>query len=119
MLRINFPDSPYSSQNITVNRTTINLTLKFNVIDESWYLDVKSGSGAVDILSGAKLTPNRNLTGRHLLPSISGGDIWCLRNKNTSERIGRDNVGKGKSYNLFWIPDAEITEAGFDGILQL
>tara|TARA_R110002126_G_scaffold34517_8_gene106828 strand:+ start:1007 stop:1366 length:360 start_codon:yes stop_codon:yes gene_type:complete len=119
MLLINIPDSPYSEQNITLDGLTLQLILKYNIINSSWYLDIKTGSGKSEILSGIKVTPNRNLTGRHLVQELSGGDLWCLRSKNDFSPIDRDNFGEGEAYNLLWIPNSEVEEAELDGILQL
>jgi hypothetical protein len=119
MLLINIPDSPYSEQNITLDGLLIKLILKYNVISSSWYLDIKSGSGVTNLLSGIKITPNRNLTGRHLIDELSGGSLWCLRTKSDLSPISRGNFGEGKTYGLFWISDYEIEEVGLNGVLQL
>lgn len=119
MLAINTSDNPYSEQQIVVSGLVLTLVMRFNIIDSSWYLDIKNSSSTVDIKVGIKVMPNQNLTGRYILPSLEGGNIWCFRKVDTDSEIGRDNLGIDKEYCLYWITDEETEEAGLDGVLQL
>ena len=119
MLLINIPDEPYYTQRVTLESTAIRLITKFNSRNNSWYLDIKTGGGSSDILSGIKIMPNQNLTGRYDLPLLPDGNFFCLRTQNRFDDIGRDNFGNDKVYQLYWVPTDEELEAGLDGITQL
>lgn len=119
MLLINTPDEPYSSQRVTISGTTLTLTLKYNSRNTSWYLDIKTGSNSKEILTGIKIMPNQNLTGRYVLPLLPEGNFYCLRTQNRFDDIDRDNFGNDKVYQLFWASTEDEEELGIDGSIQL
>lgn len=116
--RINIPDSAYSEQRVSLSNNLVILVLKFNIRNQAWYLDIKNSDGSENILTGLKLMPNQNLTGRYILPELGNGNLWCLRVKNDFSRIDRDNLVSG-SYSLTWLSNTEEQELNLDGVIQL
>lgn len=119
MLLINTDQNPYSEQVVSLSGISITLIFKYSVITESWYMDIKDRSGTVEILSGVEITSNRNLTGRYILEGFPLGNLYCLKNKVTSNKVTFNNFGPNLEYGLYWIPLNEELEYGIDGIIQL
>lgn len=116
---IKVPNSAWHEQAIIVSGTVIRLIFKFNTADQSWYIDILDNSGN-GILYGLKVMPNQNLTGRYnTLQNLPDGNLWCIRDKNDTSPVGRDNLGIGKAYNLVWYSSAEEEELGINGRVQL
>lgn len=119
MLIINTDKLPYTEQVVALSGVSVTLIFKYSIITESWWLDIKDRSGTVEILSGVEITANRNLTGRHILEGFPAGNLYCLRNKATTNKVSYDNFGANEEYSLYWIPRNEEEEFGIDGIIQL
>jgi hypothetical protein len=112
-------DDPYYCQTVSLSNSLFKLTLKFNSVNESWYLDITSISGRFKYLTGLKIVANQNITGSYLVEELSGGNIYCLQNSNTKEPIGFNNFGEKKDYRLYWIPSSEEEELGINELVQL
>lgn len=116
---IKVPDSPWSSQRITLKGESFLFVLKFNTRNESWYLDIQTTLEEA-IVSGIKIMPNQNLTYRQKYKtSLPDGNLWCIRGKNDFSDIGRDNLGIDETYELMWLSTEEEEEFGIDGRIQL
>lgn len=116
---IKIPNSAWHTQDITVGGELIRLTLKYNTSDEMWYLDLANASGNT-LLNGVKVMPNQSLTKRYKATvSLPDGNLWCVRRKNDFSPPSRDNLGIGKTYELWWISSNEEEEIGIDDIIQL
>lgn len=119
MLLINNPENSYSEQRLVIGNSSVTLVIKYNVRNESWYLSILDSSGTLEYLSGVKIVPNQNLTGRYILDGNIGGDIWCLRVKNDYSPIDYNNLGRNKTYRLAWISDGDMRQLGVEDVIQL
>lgn len=111
MLIIDIPDQASSSQRVNLSNNLVTLVFNFNVRDESWYVDVYDDTRTNAIVLGIKVVPNQTLTGNYLLSELSGGELWCIRFRNTSEPIDRNNFGSDRDYRLVWMTDQELARA--------
>lgn len=117
--KIKILDTPYFDQEVTLSSQPYNLLMKYNQSDDSWYLTVRTKTKEV-ITSGLKLLPDQNITySRQYLDIMPNGNLYCLRVKANDESLGRDTLGIGKTYELWWIPTSEEEELGIDGRIQL
>lgn len=73
----------------------------------SWHISLYNTYTNELVKGGIKLIPNQNLTGRYDLPELSGGDIFCLRVKDTKDKINYNNVGIGKDYAVMYLTPEE------------
>lgn len=116
---IKIPNSAWHSQDVTVSGVLLDLTFKYNTSDESWYVDIANPSGA-SILDGLKVMPNQSLTQRYSYTNgLPDGNLWCIRRKNDLSAVSRDNLGIGKTYELWWVSSEEEKELNIDGTIQL
>lgn len=117
--KIKVPNSAFSEQQVNIGLDQITLILKFNSRNNAWYLDIKDSSADAEILSGIKVMPMQNLTGRYILDNFPSGNIWCMRQNSVSDPIGRDNLGTDKDYGLWYFSNEEEEELGINGNIQL
>lgn len=82
-------------------------------------MSVKDSSNNNTIISGLKVMPNQNLTGRYDIEELLSGNLWCIRNSNDFSAIDRYNLGEDKSYSIYWIPSEEEVEVNIDDTIQL
>lgn len=109
MIYINNADSPYSEQRVSVGGGVYTLVFKFNTRNKSWYLSIYDASKTTVIQAGLQLKPNSDLTGRYIIDGLTGS-FWCIRVKNDTSPINRDNLGRNKSYRLVWVNDSEAEQ---------
>lgn len=117
--KIRIPDTPFSEQKVVIGDNLLTVILKFNSRNNSWYLDIKDAVGENNIISGIKIMPNQNLTGRYVIDEFSNGNLWCQRNVNTDTVLGRDNFGINKDYGLIYLSNDEEEILGINGFIQL
>ena len=110
---IKIPNSPESTQILSLSGVEYNLRLTFNTADKHWRLDIRD-LDSNEIVSGLKIMPNQNLTWRYkYLENMPAGNIYCIRQKNDFSAVGRDNLGVDKTYTLVYLTEAEDTLIGF------
>lgn len=119
MLLIRNADHPNSRQTVTLGGNLVNLHFKYNTRNSSWYLSVLDSSNNDIILSGLKVMPNQNLTGRYNVEGLLSGNLWCIRNSNDFSPVDRNNLGEDKSYSIYWIPSEEEVEVDINELIQL
>lgn len=116
---IKVPNSAWHTQEISVEGSLLNITFKYNTADAGWYISLSTINDNL-ILGDTKVMPNQSLTGRYkYLEGLPSGNLWCVRRKNDFSPISRDNLGIGKTYELWWLSAAEEEEVGVDGTIQL
>lgn len=118
MLYINNADSSYSEQRVTLGTSSYNIVFKYNSRNESWYLNLSTSDGQESILEGIKIMPNQSLTSRYLLPDFEG-TLFCIRDKNDPTPLGRNNLGRDKTYRLVWLTEEEAKGFGVNDVVQL
>lgn len=119
MILIHTPNTAHSEQRITLDGVAYVIEYKFNVRNNGWYINLYNSSKTTEYISGVKLTPNQNLTGRYVTDALSNGDIWCARMKNDNEDLGRNNLGIDKSYTLVYFSDDELPDFNINDYIQL
>lgn len=107
MLRIPIPDSAFASERITLNGQTYVFVFRYNSRQERWKLDIQDAFEE-PIKNGLTLVENMSITGHLSLPDEFGGDLYCVKLLAGEDRLGRDNVGIGKTHELVYIGDNEI-----------
>lgn len=120
MLEIIVPDSAWSEQQITLGGETYNIVFKFNNRDKAWRFDLYD-LDQNEIMSGIKIMANQSLYERYknTYPDLPSGAIVCFKGRISDiNPLGRDNLGVGKTYNLLWLTDEEVSELGINGIIQ-
>lgn len=119
-IEIVVPDSAWSEQQITLGGETYNIVFKFNNRDSAWRFDLFD-LDQNEIISGIKIMPNQNLYERYknTYPELPSGALICFKSKTSDiNPLGRSNLGVGKTYNLIWLSDDEVTEYNLNGIIQ-
>ena len=118
-LEIFVPSTPYSEQQVSLGESVLTFEFKFNSRNSSWYLNLYDSQKETEILTGIKIQPNQNLTGRYKLEGFPLGALWCLRVQSSEEVLGRYNLGVGKNYSMFYLSDDEELERVANGFIQL
>lgn len=110
--QIKVEDSAYQEKLITLNGNSIFITFNFNTRDQRWYFDLVDRNN-IDIISGVKILPSTNLTGKYLYTSsILGGSLYCANLKNDGIDVTRDNFGTDKQFQLWYISEEEQLSLG-------
>jgi len=117
-ISIPVPNSSYAEQFVSLDSNLITMMFSFNVVNKSWYISL-SDSLDNPIKLGIKVMENQNLTKRFSLAEFKSGSLWCIRVKNSAERLGRDNFGRGKAFELFWVSNEEAESLGVGDEIQL
>ena len=99
----------WTTQDITLSGVKYDFVYEYNTRDSRWRFDIYSTSGS-PVITGVKIMENQSLLSRYLLPDFDHGDIFCVRVLETSDPVGRDNLGSGLAYSLFYLTTAEIAE---------
>ncbi|TOA18432.1 hypothetical protein CGK32_22730 [Vibrio parahaemolyticus] len=97
---------------VNVNGVPLNLRIVWNSRTESWYLDV-SDENSNEIELGIRLIVNQPLV-------VFGAGSWDLDGNffvsptatetevnNEQQKLGRDNFGGDRNYQLFYVPRNE------------
>lgn len=103
---IKVPDSSYAIHRVPLGANSYVIVFRFNSRDSRWYFDLYSDSNTL-IKAGIKVMENQSLLQRYLLEDFSG-DIVCDKVGNTAEKVGRNNLGVGKDYELIYFSQEEI-----------
>ena len=109
-IQIRVSESAYQEKLITINRQKMFITLSFNTRDNRWYIDLVDRNKD-DIISGVKITPNKNLTGKYVdVHNLLGGDLVCVDTKVSGKDIEKDTFGTDKQFQLLYISNEEQEE---------
>lgn len=118
-IEIIIPSVTHSSQVVSLDNRVFTLEIKWNSRNESWYMSLYDAQEIQTYISGIKIEPNQNLTTRYNIPNLIRGNIFCIRTKNTTNPIGRDNFGVGKEYSLFYLRDDIFEGVDLNEFIQL
>lgn len=111
MIQINLPDRPDTVQDLVFDGVDYKVRFTFFTRDLSWRMSFLDFNGSV-ILGGIKIVPSwLLLENSHIShPLAPAGDFICLKfSEDTSEALGRDNLGQDKSFRLFYLTEDEVT----------
>lgn len=114
---IKTPATGASLQRVSLGPQIVFIIQKYNNRTESWVVDVYEDDGITPIILGLTMRRDQNLTGRYVLPSLVEGDLFCLKVKSGTEKLGLDNIGRGKTFGLYWISDEEQELLGIDELI--
>lgn len=118
-LNIKVPNSAYSTQNVSLGSESFAVDFIYNTSDLSWYMTVNNTTTG-EKATGIKVMPNQRLTDKDDYSTVvADGAIWCLRSLSDFSPVGRDNLGKDKTYQITWFSNAEMIGGGLDGTVQL
>ena len=107
MIQIGVPDTPHSQQDLSLNSQFISLELTYNSRDARWRLNLYKDNAIV--FSGITIMEEQFLLANYSSTGFSG-ELVCLRIKDDNLPVGRDNLGVGKPYGLFYVTPAELVE---------
>lgn len=121
--RIKIEDTSYQEKLITLNGQSFYLTLAYNTSDDifnteegGWYIDL-SDRNKLPVISGVKVLPFQNLTGRHLhVKNLLGGALWCVNVKDTLEDINRNNFSTEGKFQLWYFSKLEMVDLGLEEV---
>ena len=100
-LLIQTPDSPNSTQVVSLNAKQITLNIRWNTIDSSWSMDAYIGD--VPLRLGISFKSNRDFTSKYIdMTKQLGGFFYCQRiSNNTTDILTRDSFSEGTHRILF------------------
>lgn len=105
MIELFVSEDSSQSTRVSLNNVILYVTLSFSVREQSWYfslLDVNR----VPYVEGVKLqfgvSPTLNIKDSPL-----DGNLYLFKNTESSETLGRNNLGQGKEYSLVYLTTAE------------
>lgn len=104
------PPNPPSQVDINLSGQRYTFTYKFNpLLGEGgrWRLDIQDSSGSY-LCRGRTLiekwSPNAHLTDN----GLPDGILYVTNVNNTEEPVGRNNLGLGKDYELWYYTNLEL-----------
>ena len=106
-LEVIVPSPAWTTQDITLGGFKYNFIYSFNERDNRWRIDIYNVDNT-PVITGVKIMENQSLLERYILEDFNHGDIYCLRIHETPDPVGRDNLGPGLAYSLFYFTNEEI-----------
>ena len=108
MIRLNVPNSTWSTSRVVLGDVLYEAVFRFNSRDERWRLDLyREGE---PVIRGLKLMENAFLISRHVIDNWGGGDLFTIRIKNDNKPVTRDNLGLNRSYELIYFTQDEYDD---------
>jgi hypothetical protein len=105
-LKIPVPEAAYAENQFSLGGINYRFVFRFNDRDNRWRVDIYINEDPVKL--GLKVIQNIPLLSRYLLDDFTHGEIFCIKMKDTTEPVGRDNLGIGKSYELIYMTYQEL-----------
>lgn len=105
---VNIPDSAYVGQDVTLGGTLYNFEFTYNSRDERYRLSIHTDE--VPVIEGMKLVEQTSPTGKYDLVNFDHGQLYVVRVQETSNQVGRDNIGSNKPYRLLYLTNEEINQ---------
>lgn len=109
MLKIPVPDSANATTKVSLAGTTYDFKFEYFEppgVQGAYYLTILLNG--VIIISGLKLLENVALLKKYDIPEFDHGELIVLKLKDTTDPVGRNNIGFGKPYELIYISDNEL-----------
>ena len=108
-LRIPVPDTSFAENTFSLGGINYRFVFRFNDRDERWRIDIYINDDPVKL--GIKVMENQLFLSRYRLEDFDHGDIGCFRVLETTEPVGRNNLGIDKAYELIYLTNEEILSA--------
>ena len=106
MQRINFPDNAWGRSSVSLNGESHEFEFKFNSVDQRWRVSVTKNG--VRLLTEFKVVEGSIFNFTPMDDYFRHGLIIPIKFKQTSESIGRHNIGHDKDYELVYFTLEEI-----------
>ena len=107
-VRIDVPVQPWSTQNVSLGGQDYEFEFKYNGREDRWRFSIRQED--TTIVSGIKVVENQIFLINYVLPLFSHGDIMCRRILKDNKQVGRNNLGLGKPYELYYYSYLELDE---------
>jgi hypothetical protein len=108
MIIIPTPTQSFASHKVSLAGLTYDFTFRYNTFQGMWYLDIYLNNAAV--ILGQALLPTNVLFYGKPIKNFDHGVLMVLRNVDTTEPLGRDNLGVSKLYSLYYLSNEEWNE---------
>lgn len=107
---IKVPTAPaaWGSRQVALGGINYKMVWRFNDRDNRWQFDLYQNETLV--IGGVKVVENTPLLATYRLEAFNHGILICLRTVNTTEPVGRYNLGIGKDYELIYLTNQEVLE---------
>ena len=107
MKRIPVPTVSFANTTTTLNGEAYNLTFRWSEVKNRWKLDIYDASFN-PVLLGITLIEEQDLTGYYSYASkVMDGFLFIAKMTNTTELVGRNNLGLNKDYELVYVSNNE------------
>lgn len=111
-VQLKVDDNTYQEKLLTLNGNSLFITYSYNTRDNRWYFDIVDRND-IDIISGVKILPDQNLTGKYLdVNNLLNGNIYCVNTRLDGTDITRDNFGTDKKFQLWYLTSEEEADIG-------
>ena len=101
MIIIPTPAASYASHKISLAGKTYNFVFRFNSLMQRWMLDIYLNE--VEVILGQGIIEGSPLFYAEPIVNFEHGILIPVRNVNTTNPVGRDNLGIGKEYSLIYL----------------
>ncbi len=108
MIKIPSPTSAYAEHKVPLAGVTYSFVYRWNGTAAVWMLDIYLNNSPV--ILGQALLPQSALFYGKPITNFDHGALVVLPNVNTTEKLGRDNLGINKLYTLYYISNKELEE---------
>lgn len=108
MIKIPTPTLSWASHKVSLDNKTYDFTFRWNSIQGVWQLDIYLNKSPV--ILGEALMPTNPLFYGKPIKNFEHGLLMVLRNIETKEPLGRDNLGVSKTYTLYYVSNEEMDE---------
>jgi len=108
MIKIPTPSESFASQKVSLAGKTYEFVFRYNAYADVWQLDIFLNKQAV--ITGQSLVVSSPLFYAKPIKNFDHGVLLVLRNSESKERLGRNNLGLNKLYSLYYYSNAEWEE---------
>ncbi len=110
MIIIPFLGAASFSSSIVIDNSAWSLSFKWNTRFQKWRMGISNSSGPV--IEGITLVPNLLLLKCHIKDNLPKGDFLIWSPSGTAQKLGRDNLGTGLNYELWYFEPLEVIQHG-------
>lgn len=109
MIALPTPSSDWATHKASLAGKTYKLTYRFNSYNQRWMLDIYLDEVSVSL--GNMIIEGSPLFYAQPIKNFEHGVLLPLRNINGKTTIGRDNLGIGKEFTLYYLTNEEWADA--------
>ena len=105
MKSIPFSKAPDFSESVILDLGVWLLRFQWNSDFGFWSMSLSNATGPV--IDGIRIVPNLRLLQSHAKDNLPDGDLILLSPNGSTEPVGRDNIGDGLAYKLYYLTSDE------------